>query len=163
MRPGGGKQKGSQFERDVCRRLSLAVSDRDDLFWRSAMSGGRATVAHRKGQLISHVSGDICAVHELGYAFVEEWFVECKFYADLQWAQFLLEDEGKLAQFWLTCKQQARLHGKKPLLIAKQNRMLPYVLMDEPGTLPELPVVLTYACVAGWEEFLLALQRQAGR
>jgi hypothetical protein len=51
MRKGGGKQKGSQFERDVCRELSLWVSHgkQEDVYWRSAMSGGRSTVAALKG------------------------------------------------------------------------------------------------------------------
>ena len=49
MRKGGGKEKGSSFERLVCKRMSMWLSkgERDDLFWRSAMSGGRATVQLR--------------------------------------------------------------------------------------------------------------------
>jgi hypothetical protein len=44
-------QKGSQFERDMCRLFSRWVSggDRDDLFWRTSQSGGRATACSRRG------------------------------------------------------------------------------------------------------------------
>ena len=36
--------KGSEFEREMCKCLSLWWTDskRDDVFWRSAQSGGRA-------------------------------------------------------------------------------------------------------------------------
>lgn len=41
-----GKGKGSAFERDVCKRLSVwwTGDPKGDCFWRSAMSGGRSTV-----------------------------------------------------------------------------------------------------------------------
>jgi len=55
MRKGGGKAKGASFERDICRRLSLWVSagKQEDVFWRSAMSGGRSTVADSSSQISS--------------------------------------------------------------------------------------------------------------
>jgi hypothetical protein len=44
-------QKGSQFERDMCRLFSRWVSggEREDLFWRTSQSGGRATACSRRG------------------------------------------------------------------------------------------------------------------
>src|SRR5262245_2386383 len=43
--------KGSKFERDLCRQLSLWWSDgkRDDVFWRASQSGGRAKFRGRRG------------------------------------------------------------------------------------------------------------------
>ena len=37
MRSGGGKQKGSAFEREICKKLSLwfTENERDDIFFRS--------------------------------------------------------------------------------------------------------------------------------
>lgn len=129
MRPGGGKAKGSAFERQVCVALSKWVSHgkESDLFWRSAMSGGRATVARRKGVNIRQ-AGDICSVAPEGHAFTDQWFIECKFYKDLGIAQFLLNAKGPLAAFWETAIEQARLCDRNPLLIVKQNGSPVYVI-----------------------------------
>jgi len=56
-------KKGSEFERDTCRRLSLWLSDgeHDDWLWRSATSGARATVRARKGKSTRGHCGDIAA------------------------------------------------------------------------------------------------------
>ena len=55
--------KGGHFERDVCKRLSLwwSYGERDDLLWRTAGSGARATVRSRKNQQTANHHGDICA------------------------------------------------------------------------------------------------------
>lgn len=60
--------KGSQFEREFCRRLSEWWSDgeHDDLFWRSSQSGGRATVRRRKGKSTRGHCGDITATDSVG-------------------------------------------------------------------------------------------------
>jgi hypothetical protein len=124
MRAGGGKAKGSSFERDVCKALSLWVSHgkREDLFWRSAMSGGRATVGRRKGKDLAQHAGDISATHVLGHALTDYWYVECKRYADLKIESALLEGVGTLAGFWRETCKQATDHKKMPMLIARQDR-----------------------------------------
>ena len=63
-RPGYGKQKGSGFERTICHELSMWISHgkHDDLFWRSSMSGGRATVMFKKGGQNRTQNGDITAI-----------------------------------------------------------------------------------------------------
>lgn len=63
--------KGLSFERDVCRRLSEWFSGGadDDLFWRSAASGGRATVRRKKGKRTVGHYGDICATSSEGEPF----------------------------------------------------------------------------------------------
>lgn len=55
--------KGSQFEREFCTRLSLWWSSgaRDDLFWRSAGSGGRATNRSKRGKSTANAHGDVVA------------------------------------------------------------------------------------------------------
>lgn len=49
---GRGQSKGSSFERLICKQLSLWWTDneRDDIFWRTAGSGARATTRARKGK-----------------------------------------------------------------------------------------------------------------
>jgi hypothetical protein len=122
MRRGGGKNKGSAFERKICKQLSLWVSlgKQSDCFWRSAISGGRATVQHRKGVKVRQ-SGDICSVSPEGHALTNNWYIECKHYKDLDVASFILKGVGNLAKFWRTTKREAERHDKDPLLIAKQN------------------------------------------
>lgn len=114
----GSKQKGASFERDICRALSLWITkgDKSDLFWRSAMSGGRATLYDDVRQ-----GGDIAPVAREGIPFMDHYYVECKFYKDLDFAAFLLEDKGVLSKFWKTAKIEARRLRRQPLLIAKQN------------------------------------------
>lgn len=124
MRAGGGKAKGSQFEREVCVALSKWVSHgkSEDLFWRSAMSGGRATVGARKGKDLARHAGDISATSREGHALTDDWYVECKRYADLNFAAFFLKGQGPLAKFWQEACDQAKAHGKMPMLIAREDR-----------------------------------------
>jgi hypothetical protein len=122
MRRGGGKNKGSAFERKICKQLSLWVSfgKQSDCFWRSAISGGRATVQHRKGVKVRQ-SGDIVSVSPEGHVLTNSWYVECKHVRSLDLASFILKRKGKLAKFWQTATREAEKHDKDALLIAKQN------------------------------------------
>ena len=131
MRPGGGKSKGSQFERDICKALSLWVSHgkSEDLFWRSAMSGGRATVGARKGKDLARHAGDISATGREGHALTDDWYIECKRYADLNFGAFFLKAAGPLAQFWAEACAQADQHKKMPMLIAREDRNETFVLL----------------------------------
>lgn len=124
MRKGGGKQKGSQFERNVCVQLSLWISNgtQEDVFWRSALSGGRSTVAAAKGKSLAQQAGDISAVSRVGAPFIETFYVECKFYRDLKF-HGLMTGTGQLATFWDTAKAEAKRYEKLPFLIAKQNQL----------------------------------------
>jgi len=139
-RTGGGKQKGSAFERDICKRLSLWVSGGvdQDLFWRSAMSGGRATLARKKGVTLNRQAGDICAVAPEGHALTNKFYLECKHYKDLQVGSFMLQDIGLLAKFWRETRAHAKPYGKLPLLIAKQN-FVPVMLVTDVHSLKGWP------------------------
>src|SRR5687767_11847864 len=101
------KAKGSQFERVVCKQLSLWVSGgkQQDCFWRSAMSGGRATVrnksaAGRVRRTVVRQGGDIASVAPEGHALTDKFYVECKNYKQLALDRFLLLNTGNLAKFW---------------------------------------------------------------
>ena len=122
MRKGGGKSKGAAFERAICKELSLWLSrgKREDLLWRSAMSGGRSTVAARKGLTLKSQAGDISSIDKLSHSFIDTFYIECKFYRDLQLGS-LIKGSGKLFSFWDIAKKEARLYKKLPILIAKQN------------------------------------------
>lgn len=131
MRPGGGKQKGAAFERDICVRLSQWVTQgrREDLFWRSAMSGGRATVAKRRGSNLASQAGDISAVHKLGHVLTSDFYFELKHVKDLGLDSFITKSIGPLAQYWRTACKEANRYTKEPILIVRQNR-LPILLLS---------------------------------
>lgn len=124
MKAGAGAAKGYAYEREVCRALSLWVSggEKEDCLWRSARSGGRATVGKSKGKLLEAHAGDIVATSKEGHALTDNWFVECKRYNDLQYAAFMLKGEGKLASFWHVACKEAESFNKLPMLIAREDR-----------------------------------------
>lgn len=123
MRSGGGKQKGSAFEREVCKALSNWLSEgaRSDLFWRSAMSGGRAKVLSKSGIRADAQSGDISSVDRLSARFIERYSVEAKFYKDLNLQGIFYGTTSGLLDFWEQCAGDAANSNKTPMLIAKQN------------------------------------------
>lgn len=130
-----GKQKGASFERSICTRLSLHITNgaREDVFWRSAMSGGRSTVMHRRGKEASRQAGDITAIAPEGHKLTDEFFIECKFYKDLSLVPFFFgQKKGNLFKFWETAKSEARKHKKVPMLIARQNILPTFLLTKVP-------------------------------
>ena len=123
MKPGSGKIKGSQFERDTCRKLSLWISSNkvDNLLWRSAASGGRATLQRKKGIENKDQAADISSISEAGFKLTNTFVVECKFYKDLGLGSFFLGKSSKLKTFFDEVKNIADGLGKLPFLVAKQN------------------------------------------
>lgn len=121
------KQKGSAFERDVCVRLSgwLSRGERKDLFWRSAMSGGRATVALKaRESTLKAQAGDISTVTGQGELFTSIFCIEAKHYAELKFHAAVMQRAGTvptIIKFWHEAKFDAAQHEKIPMLIAKQN------------------------------------------
>ena len=128
MRVGGGKQKGSVWERKCCKLLSLWITNgkKADCLWRSALSGGRATVARKRGELVRQ-AGDICAVSPEGHSLTDIYYIECKHYKDLRLDSFVF-GKGPLATFWAETVTQANHYEKKPMLITKSNNVPVLVL-----------------------------------
>ncbi len=124
MRRGGGKAKGASFERHIAKVLSLWITNgkHEDTLWRSAMSGGRATVQNRKGKKITvRQAGDICSVAPEGHALTDEFYLELKHVKKLALDQFIIKGTGPLANFWKIAKREAKKHKKQPVIIARQN------------------------------------------
>lgn len=124
MRKGGGGDKGAGFERDTCRFLSRWVTsgERDDVFWRSASSGGRATTLAMNGKFAEYHSSDIAPMHPLAFQLLEIFTVECKFYADLHLQDLPFDRRSNIAVFWEQAYRDAKRVSKRPMLIARQNR-----------------------------------------
>lgn len=120
----GSKMKGAAFERKVCVALSRFIDPRseDTLFWRSSLSGGRATIQNRKGIVNKTQLGDITSVDPRGRWVTDNFFIECKFYGDLDLESSILIDRGRLSKFWRKVVKEAKNAKRHPLLIAKQNR-----------------------------------------
>lgn len=131
MKHGGGKQKGSAFERVVCSKLSLWVTGgkHKDCFWRSAMSGGRATVHAKKGKDVRQ-AGDITAVAAEGNPLTDRVFIECKHYKNLEIASFIITGKGELANFWHRAQKEAAKRGRQPWLVARENNRPALLITD---------------------------------
>lgn len=129
------KQKGASWEREVCRSLSLWISggEQEDVFWRSAMSGGRSTVAAKRGKRLAAQAGDISCIHHIGSKFADLFLLECKHYESLDF-HGLITGGGHLLDFWKTVCKEADRCGKMPFLIAKQNRIPPIACLTYQGT-----------------------------
>lgn len=135
MRNGGGKAKGGAFERDTCKKLSRWVSGgaHEDLFWRSAMSGGRATVGGRKGLMLRRQAGDITAVSPEGHKLTDRFYVECKHLREIDF-KGLITGKGALLKIWRKTLTEARTYGKEPLLVIRQNRWPTLMCLTRPGS-----------------------------
>lgn len=135
MKAGSGKGKGSGFERLICHELSLWISrgEHDDLFWRSSLSGGRATVMFKKGGQNRTQCGDITAIHPDGNPLTDQYLISCKFYHTLNFQGAITGSKNGLSAFWTECVEEAKRYGKIPMLIAKQNNIKPVVGLNSVG------------------------------
>lgn len=128
MKAGSGKRKGGAFERLVCKQLSLWWSGgkRDDIFFRTASSGGRATQRAKKGKKTFGQYGDIQAADPLGQPLMDLCIIECKDgYASDNIAD-LLDCESRHNPKYLQFIQQAsksctQSHAEYWMLVARRR------------------------------------------
>ena len=119
MRKGGGKGKGSAFERTVAKLIVKAfrrhgIEQRE--CWRSVLSGGH---------LIS--SGDLAMSDRLLRLF--PFSVECKFRKKIRFENFLLSKLSEERKWLQQAEAGARkVKGLEPILVLKANRGPIYVL-----------------------------------
>lgn len=131
MRRGGGKQKGASFERKVAVALSLWVTrgQRKDVFWRTAMSGGRATI-HIDGDV--RQCGDIAPISHEGHDFCNRWYIEIKHLRTIDLFS-LLTQRGKTYHIWQKAMKEARKYNRLPMLIIRQNMQPTLVCIGSAG------------------------------
>jgi hypothetical protein len=101
--------KGSSFERKICKQLSLWWSEgkRDDIFWRSSQSGGRATSRAQKGLSTYGSYGDIAAVDPIGEPLLKLFTIELKRGDSHKTPADLIDVEGDNSKHpWMKCLQQ---------------------------------------------------------
>lgn len=134
MRPGAGKSKGNAFELEICKKLSLWVSDglRRDIFVRSTLSGGVATQKSGDGDAFHAMAGDISSILPQGSPLLSKVFIECKHIKNAELLAFFLKDSGMTARFWVKAAKQSEAWGKDLWLIVKQNHTNTLLITKHP-------------------------------
>ena len=132
MKPGRGGTKGSEFEREICKKLSLwwtqdnSEGPKDNIFWRTAGSGARATQRNKKGLDSNMFSGDIGLLDSKGEDFLKCCVIEIKRGYSLQFDLLNYLDgtksEGILFKFWDKIYNDGDKLNKEPLLIFRRDR-----------------------------------------
>lgn len=129
MKAGGGKAKGSAYERELCRKVSLWIThgERDDTVWRSASSGAVHTVRKRKKESKGNYDtqvGDLCSIHPLSEPFFTAFGVEAKRYGDLKFENLVFQilAQNSAQAFWQKHVKLCSDAGKVPVGIFKQDR-----------------------------------------
>lgn len=72
--------KGGSYEREICKKLSLwwTSGRTNDVFWRTAGSGARATVRRKQGKTTFGQVGDVQATDPIGQPLIDMCVVEIK-------------------------------------------------------------------------------------
>lgn len=130
MRKGAGSKKGSSFEREICKQLSLwwTEGSRDDIFWRTAGSGGRATNRAKVGKETSGAYGDLTFTNPIGADLLKLCCFELKRGYGM-WCVLDLVDKSQkarppiIADFWNQAKHSADSAGAKyPIVIFRRDQ-----------------------------------------
>ena len=132
MKPGGGHRKGASFERRICRTLSrwLTHGKRDDLFWRTAISGGSATTGLKSGISRPRQAGDVGLIDPEGRRLLDLAVVEVKALRDFQIKNLMVGAPSKLMRIWAKADSDARQYNRRALVICKQNRTPVFCMID---------------------------------
>lgn len=129
------KQKGSAFEREICKKLSTWWAGRDDVFWRSSNSGGRATIRKKQGKGTYGQYGDIACTDPIGHPFLKVFTVELKRgYSKCSVADLIdsmpKSAPSQFAKFVSQAKEEAKNAGSYFwLLIVKRDRKREIIYM----------------------------------
>lgn len=129
--------KGADFERTICKRLSeWWIPGRDDIFWRSSNSGGRATIRGRVGKSTFGHYGDIAATDPIGAPLLDIAAMEIKRGYNAADFHALLDRPRKAAQqLWEQWIQQAVAScvgsgSYSWIIIARRDNKDPIIVME---------------------------------
>lgn len=129
--------KGTPFERDLCRSLSLwwTEGQNKDVFWRTAGSGARATTRAQKGDRLEFHNGDIGVINPIGQPLLDLVTIECKRgYSKMSFADLFDFDSKKKQLLWEAWIQQAAQSSEDAgvygwLLITRRDKKECMVMM----------------------------------
>lgn len=134
MKKGGGSSKGSGFEREIAKKLSLwwSGSVTDNIFWRTAISGARGTTRQRRGQDTTSLHGDLQAIVPSGQPLMDVFVIELKRGYGRWCALDLLDSKARksvLARFMNQLYDSAGSAMRRPMLIVQRDRCSPLVFI----------------------------------
>lgn len=136
MRKGGGKNKGSAFEREVAKRLSLWWTDdeREDVFARSISSGAFATTRAKSSKGTFGQYGDLQAIDPIGQPLIDLCVIEIKI-GYKKWGLLELVDglgEKHTVHAFLDQLERSRQDAGAPygMLIAKRDFHQPIIFLS---------------------------------
>jgi hypothetical protein len=133
--------KGSSFERQVCGDLSRwwTYGERDDVFWRTAGSGGRATTRQQRGKQTAGGHGDIAAVDPIGEPLMRAFCFELKRGYNRDTVHHVIDRPDRAAeQVWEAFVAQAAASAEGAgavswAIIAKRDRREPMLWLPGSG------------------------------
>jgi len=144
-----GKRKGSNFEREIAKTLSVWVNGESKpyVFWRSPSSGSLATIAESMD-----ASGDLIALRPEGKFLTDRFSIELKTgYEDVDFMKHFKDNKNNIIEdFWKQCIRDARKANKYGMLIFRKKGYQPIIgielivnsLIKEVCNLPKSLVLL---------------------
>lgn len=135
LRGGGTSLKGGEYERELCKELSMwwTYNSRDDVFWRTSGSGARAKVRGRQGRATAGQHGDIGATDPIGAPLIDMFTIEIKRgYSEYTLQDILDRPPGGGMQEWERWFAQALESWEQAgsyswMLITRRDRRVPLV------------------------------------
>ncbi len=142
--PGYGGKKGAAYERTIAVMFSLWISEgtREDLLWRTAMSGGRATVKRSRGKKAEAQAGDLGSIDPMADWFTSTFLMELKRYHSFEWHRDVAEPTSATSQkatkrpleIFLHTMEEAKLAGRyAPMVILRGDRCPDLVMTTGKG------------------------------
>lgn len=121
-------KKGGDWERTFCKQLSLwwSEGERDDIFWRTSQSGGRATQRRKQGRGTAGSYGDVGLLDLSGKPFLDLFCVELKrgYSKETDILNILDSNQKKpkIIEFWEQCKTDTLSANRKhPLVVFRRD------------------------------------------
>lgn len=129
--------KGGAYEREICKLLSKWWTNgkRDDIFWRTSNSGGRATTRRKQGKSTKGQDSDITNTDPCGAALIDLFMIEVKRGYSKHTLADTLDRGPKLGQtMWEQWHQQVSESWQRSgsfswLLITRRDSRQPFVFM----------------------------------
>jgi hypothetical protein len=141
---GRGKAKGNSFQWEICKKLSLSVSDKDDIFQPTPSSGARGTRRKKTQETQATQHGDITYENIIGKPLIDIWSIEAKTgygktrktktgITKTNWCIIdIIEhnDNPTFLDFWLQTLEDAEASKREPVLIFRRNNKQPCIAFN---------------------------------
>lgn len=132
-------EKGGNYERKLCKRFGLwwtqdLDTPRNDIFWRTSQSGGRATQRQKKGVKTAYQYGDMTFTDPIGKPLIDLFLFEFKKgYNDMDVLDIIDSRQKKplLLKFWDKAEQDRKACGRPySILIVKRDHKKSFVVIE---------------------------------